>query len=322
VWRDENKQKGQLERLPLFYCPHCRPVGLYSGHTMSTSPDTYRIEVPIDQPLDLPLTLESGQAFRWHEVDGVWIGFIAGELVTLERLDSGLVVECNMDAAPGISDAVHRYFRMDDDLPAIYEHLCKDERLTDVIQQHWGLRILRQDPWECLIAFICSQNSNIPRIAQMQESLANELGETVTMGGIQRQAFPTPDVLASAGEDVLRKLALGYRAKYVAKTAEIVASGGLTPGALRDKSYEDAKAELMALPGVGAKVADCVLLFALDKLEAVPIDRWVRRAFEEWYLDEEELPYDKLLAWAHKTFGANAGYAQQYLFFRRRQGQG
>ena len=287
---------------------------------MSTSLDIFRVEVPIDQPLNLPLTLESGQAFRWHEVDGVWSGFIAGQLVTLERLDSGLVVECSADAAPGISDAVRGYFRMDDDLPAIYEHLSQDERLTDVIQQHWGLRILRQDPWECLIAFICSQNSNILRIAQMQESLANELGETVTMGAIQRKAFPTPTSLASAGENALRKLALGYRAKYVAKTAEIVASGNLALDALREVPYAQAKEALVALHGVGAKVADCVLLFALNKLEAVPIDRWVRRAFEEWYLDGEELPYDKLLDWAQKTFGANAGYAQQYLFFRRRQG--
>jgi N-glycosylase/DNA lyase len=153
----------------------------------------------------------------------------------------------------------------------------------------------------------------------MQESLANDLGEAHTLGGIQRQGFPTPEVLASAGEETLRKLALGYRAKYVAKTSEIVATGGLDLYMLREAPYDDAKAALIELPGVGAKVADCVLLFALDKLEAVPIDRWVRRAFEEWYLDGEKLPYDRLLAWAHQTFNPNAGYAQQYLFFRRRQ---
>jgi N-glycosylase/DNA lyase len=286
---------------------------------MSTSSDIARVEVRVDQPLNLPLTLESGQAFRWHETDGVWSGFIRGELVTLERTDDGLSVQCSVPAVPGIQDAVQRYFRLDDDLPAIYEELCKDERLSEAIHQHWGLRILRQEPWECLTAFICSQNSNIPRIAKMQESLANELGQTYTLGGIQRQGFPTPEALASAGEETLRTLALGYRAKYVAKTAEIVASGGLDLYTLRETSYDEAKATLMELPGVGAKVADCVLLFALDKLEAVPIDRWVRRAFEEWYLDGEELPYDKLLAWAHQTFNPNAGYAQQYLFFRRRQ---
>jgi N-glycosylase/DNA lyase len=290
-----------------------------SEHIMNTPTNTVRVELPIDQPLNLALTLTSGQAFRWHEVKGVWSGFIAGELVTLERLDNVLAVECNVEASAGISDAVHRYFRLDDDLSAIYDQLCKDERLSEAIHLNWGLRILRQDPWECLVAFICSQNSNIPRIASMQESMANTLGETYSMGDIQRQGFPSREALASAGEDTLRKLALGYRAKYLVKTAEIVASGGLDLDALREVSYDEAKAELMALPGVGAKVADCVLLFALDKLEAVPIDRWVRRAFEEWDLDGEELPYDKLLAWALQTFGSNAGYAQQYLFFRRRQ---
>ena len=297
-------------------------VGLYSERTMNAQPNTVRIELPIDQPLNLALTLTSGQAFRWHEVDGVWSGFIAGELVTLEHLDDGIAVQCNVEASTGISDAVRRYFRLDDDLGAIYDHLCKDERLSEAIHLNWGLRILRQEPWECLIAFICSQNSNIPRIATMQESLANTMGETYTLGDIQRKGFPSPTALASAGEETLRELALGYRAKYVAKTAEIVASGGIALNALREASYDDAKAALTALPGVGAKVADCVLLFALDKLEAVPIDRWVRRAFEEWYLDGEELPYDKLLAWALQTFGSNAGYAQQYLFFRRRQSQG
>ena len=286
---------------------------------MSTSSDIARVELRVDQPLNLPLTLESGQAFRWHKVDDVWSGFIGRELVTLERTGEGLTVQCSVEAAPSIQEAVQRYFRLDDDLPAIYDQLCRDERLSEAIHQYWGLRILRQEPWECLIAFICSQNSNIPRIAKIQESLANELGETYTMGVIQRKGFPTPETLALAGEETLRKLALGYRAKYVAKTAEIVATGGLDPYMLRMASYDDAKAALMALPGVGAKVADCVLLFALDKLQAVPIDRWVRRAFEEWYLNGKELPYDKLLGWAHETFGANAGYAQQYLFFRRRQ---
>ena len=182
---------------------------------MSTSSDIARVEVRVDQPLNLPLTLESGQAFRWHEADGVWSGFIRGELVTLQRTDDGLSVQCSVPAVPGIQDAVQRYFRLDDDLPAIYEELCKDERLSEAIHQHWGLRILRQEPWECLTAFICSQNSNIPRIAKMQESLANELGQTYTLGGIQRQGFPTPEALASAGEETLRTLALGYRVPAV-----------------------------------------------------------------------------------------------------------
>ena len=275
--------------------------------------------VAVDQPLDLPLTLESGQAFRWHNDDGVWSGFIEGRLLTLERDDSGLRVTSDPQTHPDAAQAVASYFRLDDDLPAIYAQLCEDERLAAAVRQHWGLRILRQDPWECLIAFICSQNSNIPRIAKMQETLASTLGGEATLGTLTRRSFPTPEALASAGEQRLRELGLGYRARYVAGTAEVVASGGLDLPQLRSAPYDDAKAALLALPGVGEKVADCVLLFALDHLDAAPIDRWVRRALEDWYLDGQRLRYAELLAWTQNTFGPYSGYAQQYLFFRRRE---
>ena len=274
--------------------------------------------VAVDQPLDLPLTLESGQAFRWHADAGVWSGFIEGRLLTLERDPAGLRVTHD-SAHPGPERAVRDYFRLDDDLPAIYAQLCEDERLAAAVHRHWGLRILRQDPWECLIAFICSQNSNIPRIAKMQETLADTLGATATLGALARRAFPTPEALASAGETRLRELGLGYRASYVARTAEAVAAGGLDLLALRGAPYEDAKAALVELHGVGEKVADCVLLFALDQLDAAPIDRWVRRALEDWYLDGRRLSYRDLWAWTRKAFGPYAGYAQQYLFFRRRE---
>ena len=289
------------------------------GDSKNKSSNIVQIKLAIDQPFDLPLTLESGQAFRWHRVCGKWNGFIKKELVTLQRFGHILTIECNAEAAGDIAATVYQYFRFDDDLDAIYNRLGADERLIQCIQQHWGLRILRQDPWECLIAFICSQNSNIMRIAQTQESLAGSLGNIVKMGNIERKGFPTPEILAAVGEESLRNLSLGYRAKYVARTAEIIASGKLALDSLREASYHDAKTILMELPGVGAKVADCVLLFALDKLEAIPIDRWVRRAFEEWYLGGEALSYDKLLIWAHSTFGFDAGYAQQYLFMGRRQ---
>ena len=113
--------------------------------------------VAVDQPLDLPLTLESGQAFRWHNDGGVWSGFIEGRLLTLERDVDGLHVTFDPAKLPYADRAVRDYFRLDDDLPAIYAQLCEDERLSAAVYRHWGLRILRQDPWECLIAFICSR---------------------------------------------------------------------------------------------------------------------------------------------------------------------
>ena len=244
------------------------PPAPYTGAMPDALTTTH---VTVDQPLDLPLTLESGQAFRWHDDGGVWSGFIEGRLLTLERDPNGPATSPTTPAHLRYAErAVRGYFRLDDDLPAIYAQLCEDERLSAAVHRHWGLRILRQDPWECLIAFICSQNSNIPRIAKMQETLANTLGATATLGPLTQRAFPTPEALASAGEARLRELGLGYRARYVAGTSEVVAAGGLDLLALRAAPYEDAKAALVALPGVGEKVADCVLLFALDQLDAAP----------------------------------------------------
>ena len=294
-------------------------MGVAAPYTCAMPDALARAHVAVDQPLDLPLTLESGQAFRWREDDGVWSGFIEGQLLTLERDEGGLRVNYDPATLPLAERAVGDYFRLDDDLPAVYAQLCEDERLAAAVRQHWGLRILRQDPWECLIAFICSQNANIPRIAGMQEALADTLGESARLGAVTRRGFPTAGALAAAGEARLRDLGLGYRARYVAGTAEAVAAGNLNLPALRAAPYEDAKAALLALPGVGEKVADCVLLFALDQLDAAPIDRWVRRALEDWYLGGQRLSYRGLWGWTREAFGPYAGYAQQYLFFRRRE---
>ena len=204
--------------------------------------------VAVDQPLDLPLTLESGQAFRWHNDGGVWSGFIERRLLTLERDDAGLRVTFDPHAHPDADRAVRAYFRLDDDLPSIYAQLCEDERLAAAVRQHWGLRILRQDPWECLIAFICSQNSNIPRIAGTQERLASTLGEEATLGALTRRAFPSPETLASAGEQRLRELGLGYRARYVAGTAEVVAAGRLDLPALRPRPTTTRKSRCSRCP--------------------------------------------------------------------------
>ena len=181
------------------------------------------------------------------------------------------------------------------------------------------MSILRQDPWECLIGFIISSNSNIPRIAGNVESLADTFGGSVELAGRRRGLFPTPRQLAGAGEPALRELRLGYRAKFVARTAEIVANGGIDLHALREAPYEKALQALVELPGVADKVANCVLLFSLDQPTAFPGDVWVRRAIEEWYLPPSEKMTDKKMRlWAQNKFGEHAGYANQYLFHYRR----
>ena len=188
-----------------------------------------------------------------------------------------------------------------------------------MVARHQGLRVLRIDPWECLVSFICSANSNIRRIHDNVESLARSYGEPVKLDGQVRHAFPTPEKLAQAGEKALRGLALGFRAPYVDQAARTVASGRLDLDALVKMPYAQAKARLMECPGIGSKVADCIALFSLEKAEAFPIDVWVRRALGEWYFAGEKTPTDRLLLeWAGGYFGRYAGYANQYLFHGKR----
>ncbi|MBI2856270.1 MAG: hypothetical protein HYX93_05425 [Chloroflexi bacterium] len=276
------------------------------------------LSLSIAQPLDLAATLESGQAFRWRRHGQWYYGVVHGNLVALKHDLAGLEVCSTSGTLAEIERLLRAYLRMDDDLEYIYACIDTDPRMNEAIAQYRGLRLLRQDPWECLVSFICSANSSIPRISATMEALAREYGQPLKLGQYVDYTFPTPERLAEAGEGALRALKLGFRAKYVAKASEVVARGDLVLEPLRRASYQDAKEALMSLPGVGDKVADCVLLFSLDKLEACPIDRWVRRAMEEWYLDGARLNYRDLRAWSLEKWGPYAGYAQQYLFHAMR----
>ena len=272
-----------------------------------------------DQPLDLATTLHSGQVFGWRWEEGWWNGVVEGHLVLLRRRRDGLEYRTALRPARALAPVLWRFFRLDDDLAAIQEELSSDPLVAEAIGQHPGLRLLRQDPWECLTSFICSTHSNIPRIAGIMERLSVTYGRPVSMGSLTRHGRPGPEALAEAGEARLRELGLGYRARYLAGSAAMVASGLIDLEVLRHAPYAEAHEALRALPGVGEKVADCVLLFSLDKLEAFPIDRWVRRAMEEWYLGDGKLSYQAMEEWAQGHFGPLAGYAQQYLFYRRRE---
>ena len=274
----------------------------------------YTISFTVDQPLDLAGTLDGGQAFRWHPRDGWRYGVLQDTPVAL-RQDGPRVEMRASSTSPELMEAALRdYLRLDDDLEDIYSRIDTDARMHEAIAAYRGLRILRQDPWECLVSFICSANSNIPRISTNMMSIAESFGEPLELDGYVCHSFPTAQRLAQAGEATLRELKLGFRAKYVAQAAERVALGELELGPLRTAPYQEAKDALTSLPGVGDKVADCVLLFSLDKLDACPIDRWIRRALEDWYLDGLKLNYKNLRAWSLEKWGAYGGYAQQYLF--------
>lgn len=274
----------------------------------------------VDQPLDLDVTLDSGQAFRWRRRDdGAWFGVVRGAIWRLRQTSAGIGIKASAEPSEGILAAVASYLRLDDDLPAIQAALAVDEHIREGIRAYPGLRILRQEPWEALAGFILSSTSNIPRIARTMELLADELGEPLELGDTRRNSFPTPEAMAAAGEQGLRDLRCGFRARYLAAAADAVLSGDLALDTLRGASYDDTLSALAALPGIADKIADCVMLFSLDHMEAFPVDRWIHRALAEWYGMDEKFDYAKMRAWASERYGAWAGYANQYLFWRIRQ---
>ena len=281
--------------------------------------------ISIDQPLELASTLLGGQAFRWRG-NGVWHdGVVFDNLVGIRQQPTGIEFRSFPDDEAYLEPFLRDYLGLGADLERIYASLAKDDRLEQAIARHRGLRILRQDPWECLVSFICSSASNIPRITRNIESLCVAFGRPLGTSDDRRSAFPTPAALAEAEPERLRRLGLGYRADYLAATARAIADGRLDLMSLREASYQEALDALMALDGVGDKVANCVLLFSLDKTEAFPVDVWIHRALEEWYLSDAEtrLSRLKMRPWAQERFGPYAGYANQYMFhYRRLQGRG
>ena len=281
------------------------------------------MRLTVNQPFDLAESLESGQAHRWRRLGDGWYSGVLGERLVHLRQNNGDVEYRYTGNPPGRDADINRllasYFRLDDDIAAIYDDICRDRRVAAMVQKYDGLRILRQDPWECTVAFICSATSNIPRIHQNMEAMADSLGEPLELDGEVRHTFPDALRLASAGEGHLRELGLGFRAPYVIAAADMVRSGALDLEELIRLPYPETKARLMECRGIGAKIADCIAVFSLEKMEAFPVDVWVRRALAEWYFPMQKKPPDRAMVdWAQQYFGRYAGYSQQYLFHGRR----
>ena len=278
----------------------------------------------IDQPFDLSESLESGQAHRWRKLGDGWYSGVLGErLLHVRQSECG--VEYISSGANGrhrdidLKDSLQSYFRLDDQIEVIYSDICRDRRVASMVERYPGLRILRQEPWECTVAFICSATSNIPRIHRNMEAMADRLGDPVSLDGETRHTFPSANQLQRAGESMLRELGLGFRAPYVIAAANMVVTGALDLDELKRAPYIETKNRLMDCPGIGAKIADCIAVFALENLEAFPVDVWVRRALAEWYFPMQKKPSDRAMVdWAQGYFGQYAGYSQQYLFHGRR----
>jgi len=271
-----------------------------------------------DQPLDLSLTLSCGQAFRWEEREGWWEGVVGDRLWRLRQEGDRLTYDGPTARALG------SYLALDEDLPAILASVDRDPVIHRAIGACRGLRILRQDPWEILISFICATNTNIPRIRRMIATLAQTFGDRVPDTPHPYSSFPTPESLADSGRDQLAACRLGYREGSVAGAAARVAENpAILPG-IAKLPLDEARSTLLSFRGVGPKAADCILLFGYHRLESFPVDVWIRRIMYSQYLKPlpgARVPSEKedrrIRAFGRAHFGACAGYAQEYLFGAR-----
>ncbi len=263
---------------------------------------------------DLAATLTSGQAFRWRLRDGWWEAVISGRWVRLQSRDGGIAAEAALPQ-DGWS-WLKSYLQTDADLTSILLSFPDDEPMRASVAACRGLRLLRQDPWECLAAFICSSTKQIVQIQQIVELLCQQFGNpAVTAPGRETaHAFPPAERLANASEAELRKCKMGFRAPNLLAAARQIANGELDLTSLQSMGVHNARAHLMALPGVGPKIANCVLLFAYGFQQAFPVDVWVMKALRQLYFPKRRPSPARLSRFVDTHFGANAGYAQQYLF--------
>ena len=278
-------------------------------------------------PFSLEHTLDCGQLFRWQKLGDWWYGVVADRVIKIKQNNDTLTYQFFPETTN--HSFMENYLRLDDDLPYIFSQVSKDKHIKQAIDLFCGLRLIRQDPWECLASYICATYKSIPAIKKMIYNISRCFGNKLTFDGYDFYTFPEPNKLAQTCPSDLRSCGLGFRAERVLETAKRVNNGELSLESLKQLDYQDAKKELLHLPGVGHKVADCVLLFSLEKLEAFPIDVWMKRAATTLYADHFDSSFIQRVAhkgsitpkeyetignFGREYFGKYVGYAQEYLF--------
>ena len=264
---------------------------------------------------DLEKTLNCGQVFHWEKSGAGFVGAIGPEAVYVEQRDGRLLF------TGASAQVISRYFSLDHPLAEICAAFPRDPAMTAARDFCRGLRLLRQPRWECLATFICSSMKQVAHIRQISLTLRKRFGTRKAIYGSHVYAFPGAARLAASTEEELRACALGYRAKNLLGTARRVASGEANLEAWRKLPDDALRAALCELPGVGAKVANCAMLFAYERLRAFPIDVWIERVLRHQYFPRKrKVTAPQLREFCDRYFGENGGYAQQYLFHHARKG--
>ena len=257
-------------------------------------------------------SINSGQVFLWSKSGKYWYGINGQDILRVN----------NSGSIKSYQNIKTDFFRKRDNIEEIIKSIAKDKTTRRSVKQFLGLRLLEQDPFQCLISFIVSSNSNIQKIKSSLENLSKRFGRRTEFENQEFFLFPQPEQLAKAPISEILKCGVGYRSKFIKYAAEMISSNDIDLEILKKLNYFEAKKEIRSIPGVGNKVADCIMLFSLNKLEAFPLDRWMIRILEKYYSNEfqietktiTEKQYDILHKKIVNHFGPYAGYAQQFLF--------
>lgn len=266
---------------------------------------------------ELPHIFDCGQCFRWNRQDNNnYIGVAFGRVIEIEKRNNDVVIY-NTDLKD-FNDIWLNYFDLERDYSAIKEEFEKDELLKKAVEFGVGIRILQQDPFEMLISFIISANNRIPMIKRAIENISKVFGKSIKYKGNTYYAFPTLEEFRRATVEDIEALGVGFRAKYIYKALEDLSNGTYDLNAIKQSDDDGCHEGLKNFNGVGPKVADCIMLFSMGKYSAFPVDVWVKRAMQFFYV-APDVSLPKIREFARDKFGSLSGFAQQYLFYYARE---
>ena len=267
--------------------------------------------------IDIDNSINSGQVFLWERQGVDWYGINGQDILKIDK--NGMI--------KSIRNRKINFFRKDDDIEEIIKSISKDKIVKKAVKEYEGLRIFKQDPFQCMISFIISSNSNIQKIKSNLEKITKKFGTKIKIGNKEFFIFPKPEKIAKATIDEIKSCGVGYRAPFIKEAAKMVVLKKIDFEYLKKCDYHEAKKNMCLVPGIGNKVADCIMLFSLNKLESFPLDTWMIKILEKYYSKEFKIEiktitqkqYELLHEKIVNYFGPYCGYAQQYLFKMERE---
>jgi len=267
--------------------------------------------------IDIDNSINSGQVFLWQKSKNYWYGIDGQNILKINQKGKIKSMQ-NMKTS---------FLRENDDIEKIIKSVSKDKTIKKAVKKYEGLRIFNQDPFQCMISFIISSNSNIQKIKSSLEKISRKFGKKMAIEDQEFFLFPKPEKIAKASISEIKTCGVGYRAPFIKEAAKMVTEKKINFEYLKNSDYDETKRNLRLIPGIGNKVADCIMLFSLNKLEAFPLDTWMIKILEKYYSKEfqietktiTEKQYEILHEKIVDYFGPYCGFAQQFLFKMERE---